>query len=233
MEPSQMSKRKELLISMLKDADAGVSSAAAASLERLENLQSLGEVLEQLKKGVVAEKVRAIYALGAIGGQQILKPLVYCASRPEDDLKAAAIDVLGNLAQRSTLPVLIEKLNDHNSGIQAKAIKALGNFADKSLVPYLLPFIDAGDGLTDAEAVIALAKTGDTSLEDKHNEAGILANKCYQGRCSNCSWHTHACLKYSPTSIPFKTGSITATIAGVPPFLSSSLSVAGFITLFP
>jgi len=165
MEPSQMSKRKELLINMLKDADAEVSSAAAASLERLENLQSLDVVLEQLKKGVLAEKVRAIYALGAIGGQQVLKPLVYCAARPEDDLKAAAIDVLGNLAQRSTLPVLIEKLKDDNSGIQAKAIKALGNFADKSLIPYLLPFLDAGDGLTDIEAVIALAKTGDTSLE--------------------------------------------------------------------
>ena len=165
MEPSQMSKRKELLISMLKDADGEVRSAAAAALERLETVQSLDEVLEQLKKGVGVEKVRAIYALGAIGGQQILKPLAYCASRPEDDLKAAAIDVLGNLAQRSTLPILIEKLNDNNSGIRAKAIKALGNFTDKSLVPHLLPFLDASDGLTDVEAVIALAKTGDTSLE--------------------------------------------------------------------
>lgn len=167
MEPGRMSKRKELLIGMLKDTDAEVSSAAAASLERLENVQSLDEVLEQLKKGGIPEKVRAIYALGAIGGQQVLKPLAYCAARPEDDLKAAAIDVLGTLAQRSTVPILLEKLKDADSGIRAKAIKALGNFADRSLVPHLLPFLDAGDGLTDIEAVIALAKTGDTSLEDK------------------------------------------------------------------
>lgn len=165
MEPSKLSKRKELLIGMLKDADAEVSSAAAAALEHLENVQSLSEVLEQLKKGGTSEKVRAIYALGAIGGQQVLKPLVYCASRPEDDLKAAAIDVLGSLAQRSTVPVLLEKLTDANSGIQAKAIKALGNFADRSLVPHLLPFLDAGDGLTDIEAVLALAKSGAPSVE--------------------------------------------------------------------
>jgi hypothetical protein len=167
MERSPMSKRKELLISLLKDSDIEVSSAAAASLERLENFQSYDEIVEQLKKGGIAEKVRAIYALGAIGGGNVLKPLAYCASRPEEDLKAAAIDVLGNLAQRSTLPVLLEKLKDGNSGIRAKAIKALGNFADRALIPQLLPFLDAGDGLTDVEAALALSKTGDISLEER------------------------------------------------------------------
>lgn len=166
MESITSAKRKELLITMLKDTDADVRSAAAASLERLESFQSLEVVLEQLKKGGLPEKVRAIYALGAIGGQQVLKPLVYCAARPEDDLKAAAIDVLGTLAERSTVPILLEKLKDANSGIRAKAIKALGNFADSSLIPHLLPFLDAGDGLTDIEAVTALAKTGETTLEE-------------------------------------------------------------------
>jgi HEAT repeat protein len=167
MKPTTISNRKELLITMLKDADADVRSAAAASLERLENVQRQDEVLEQLKKGDIAQKVRAIYALGAIGGQQVLKPLAYCAARPEDELKAAAIDVLGTLAQRSTLPILLEKLTDANSGIRAMAIKALGNFTDISLIPHLLPFLDSGDGLTDIEAVIALAKTGDATLEER------------------------------------------------------------------
>jgi len=167
MEQGHMSKRKELLIRMLKDSDPEVSSAAAAALERLESVLGLDEVLEQLKKGDIAEKVRAIYALGAIGGEHVLKPLIYCASRPEADLKAAAIDVLGNLAHPSTVPLLLEKLKDDNSGIRAKAIKALGSFADRSLTPHLLPFLDAGDGLTDVETVLALAKTGDILLEER------------------------------------------------------------------
>jgi HEAT repeat protein len=167
MEPGMMSKRKELLISMLKDADPEVVAAAAASLERLDGLQSLDGLLEQLKKGGIPEKVRAIYALGAIGGEKVLKPLVYCASRPEEDLKAAAIDVLGLLVQHSSLPVLLERLKDDNSGIRAKAIRALCNFGEKSLAPHLLPFLDSNDGLTDVEALLALAKIGDTSLEDR------------------------------------------------------------------
>jgi len=167
MEPGHMSKRKDLLIRMLKDSDAEVSSAAAAALERLESVQSLDEVLEQLKKGDIAEKIRAIYALGAAGGEKVLKPLVYCASRPENDLKAAAIDVLGDLTHPSTVPLLLEKLKDDNSGIRAKAIKALGNFADRSLTRHLLPFLDAEDGLTDVEAVLAIAKAGDSLLEER------------------------------------------------------------------
>jgi len=167
MESIQISKRKELLIRMLKDSDPEVSSAAAAALQRIERFQSLDEVLDQLKKGGIPEKVRAIYALGAIGGEKVINPLIYCASRPEDALKAAAIDVLGDLVQPSTVPLLLEKLKDINSGIRAKAIKALGNFADRSLNPHLLPFLDAGDGLTDSEAVLALVKTGDLSLEEK------------------------------------------------------------------
>lgn len=167
MELSHMSKRKELLIRMLKDSDVDVTTAAAAALERLESVQSLDEVLDQLKKGDLAGKIRAIYALGAIGGEKVFTPLVYCASRPENDLKAAAIDVLGDLANPATVPLLLEKLKDDNSGIRAKAIKALGNFADSSLAPHLLPFLGAEDGLTDVEAVLALAKIGDPLLDER------------------------------------------------------------------
>lgn len=166
MGSESMSKRKELLIGMLTDPASEVSAAAAAALEQLEGVLGLDAVLAQLKKGALAEKVRAIYALGEIGGDKVLAPLVYCASRPEDDLKGAAIDALGTLAQRSTIPVLLDKLKDGNSGIRARAIRALGNFREKELVNHLLPFLDSGDGLTDVEAALALAKIGDANLEE-------------------------------------------------------------------
>jgi HEAT repeat protein len=170
MEQSATSKRREALVPLLKDAEGEVSAAAAAALERLEGLQSLNEVIEQLKKGSLAAKVRAIYALAEIGGEKVISPLVYCAGRPEEELKGAAIDALGTLAHRSTLQVLVERLKDENSGIQARAIKALGNFRDPVLVPVLLPFLDAGDGLTDVEAIIALSRIDNGSLEGRFIE---------------------------------------------------------------
>jgi len=165
METGSISKRKELLISLLKDPAVEVSAAAAAALERLEGVLGLDATLTQLKQGTLAEKVMAIYALGETGGEKVLAPLVYCVSRPEEDLKGAAIDALGELVHRSTIPVLLDKLKDGNSGIRARAIRALGNFSEPSITPHLLPFLVAADGLTDIEAALALGKTGDASLE--------------------------------------------------------------------
>jgi HEAT repeat protein len=167
MEPSAIAKRREALIPLLNDSESSVRSAAAAALEKLEGLQGIDALLEQLKKGNLAEKVRAIYALGETGSERAIKPLVYCASRPEVDLKGAAIDALGNLAEPSTLPILLNCLKDENSGIRARAIKAVGNFQNPSTAAALVPFLDTGDGLTDVEAILALCKIGDKSLEDK------------------------------------------------------------------
>ena len=161
-----MSKRKEILVQLLKDPDSGVSSSAAAALGLIEEQQSLDEVLTQLKKGGLAEKVRAIYALGEIGGEKVLAPLIYCASRPEPELKGAAIDALGTVLNRAAVPVLLEKLKDDNSGIRARAIKALGGFKDSSLAQHFIPFLDAGDGLTDVEAALALGNIGDPAMEE-------------------------------------------------------------------
>lgn len=167
MEQSATAKRREALIPLLKDPEGEVRAAAAVALERLEEAQSLGEIIEQLKKGNLAAKVRAIYALAEIGGEKVVPPLVYCASRPEVELKGAAIDALGVIAIPSTIPVLIDRLKDENSGIQARAIRSLGSFRDQSLIPLLLPFLDCGDGLTDVEAIIALSRIDSGSLEGR------------------------------------------------------------------
>jgi HEAT repeat protein len=108
-----------------------------------------------------------LYALGKIGGDEVLSPLLYCAARPEEDIKSVAIDILGMLANPRALPILEERLKDPSPAIRAKAIAALGNFRNPSLVPELLPFLDSNDGLLDAEAVTALARIGDSSLEDR------------------------------------------------------------------
>ncbi len=167
MNSTATDKRRQVLIPLLKDPAEEVRRAAAAALETLEGAGSFDEVVELLKKGSLAEKVRAIHALGEIGGQRVMPPLLYCATRPEVDLRAAAIDVLGRLGHPAALPVLKERLSDRNPGLIGKAIAALGNFSDPEIPALLRPFLDANDGLLEVEALRALAKTGDASLEDR------------------------------------------------------------------
>lgn len=157
--------RREALAPLLKDPDEGVRQAAAQALERLDCAGSLDEVLEQLKKGKLGDKVQAIFALGRIGGEKVLGPLVYCANRPEEDIKSAAIEVLGELANPKALPVLIEKLREPNSGVRARAVAAIGNYRDPALAKHIVPFLDANDGLLEAEAALALARLGDPAPE--------------------------------------------------------------------
>ncbi len=162
--------RRDTLAALLRDPDDDVRAAAARALERLESFGSLGEVLDSLKKGDMGAKIKALYALGRIGGEQVLPALIYCATRPEEDIRSVAVEVLGGLAHPKGLPAIVDCLKDPSPAIRAKAVAALGNFRDPTLASQLAPFLDENDGLLDAEAVRALARIGDSSLVGKFIE---------------------------------------------------------------
>lgn len=163
--------RIDLLIPLLKDADPDVRTTVAHAIEHLEVAFDIMEILHTLKTGDTGARISSIYALGEIGGEKVISPLVYCAGRPEDDIRSAAVEMLGRLAEPSTLPVLLKSLNDRNTAIQAKAITALGNFpSTATLCPHLQPFLKANDGDLEAAAALALAKLGDV-----HSMPGIIS----------------------------------------------------------
>jgi len=147
---------------LLKDEVPAVRAAAAASIEILEGAASLDEILLSLKKGDIGTKVRAIYALGAIGGERVVAPLIYCAGRPEEEIRSVAVEVLGSIATPAVIPVLLERLGDSVAAIRARAITALSRCGPAlGLCERLRPFLDAGDGSLEAEAALALARLGD------------------------------------------------------------------------
>ena len=53
-------KRREALVALLTDPSEDVRTAAAESLERLEGIGNLSEVLEALKKGDLGTKIKAL-----------------------------------------------------------------------------------------------------------------------------------------------------------------------------
>jgi HEAT repeat protein len=155
--------RIDALIPLLKDSDPDVRSTVAHAIEHLEVACDITDILRTLKSGDMGARISSIYALGEIGGEKVIPPLVYCAGRPEDDIRSAAVEILGRLAEPSTLPVLLKSLNDRNTAIQARAITALSNFpATAILCDHLRPFLNANDGDLEAEAALAMAKLGDS-----------------------------------------------------------------------
>jgi HEAT repeat protein len=167
MNSSAATNRREALIKLLQDQDGDVRTAASSSLERLESAGSIDEIVQLLKEGTRAEKIRAIHALGEIGGELVLPALTFCASRPEEDLKVAAIDALGKVGHLSALSPLLERLQERNPPVQARAIAAISHYRAPGLVGAIKPFLAAGDGLLDAEAALALGRIGDHTLEGR------------------------------------------------------------------
>lgn len=184
MSNSLLRQRINLLVPLLKDPDTEVRAAASSSIEQLEATGDVEQILTTLKTGDTGARIRSIYALGKIGGDKVLQPLIYCASRPEDDIRAAAIEVLGTIAHPSTFQTLLKSLDDHNSAVQARAIAALAHFpSDQSLCSKIRPYLDANDGMLEAEAAKTLAEFKDITaipgiinlLSSQHPTARIAA----------------------------------------------------------
>lgn len=154
--------RIDSLKPLLKDPAPGVRAAAAEAIEKLEATSSVEEILATLKNGDMGARVGAIYALGEIGGENILAPLLYCARRPEVDIRSAAVAVLGKLSLVASLPALVELLDDENPAIQGRVLAALRNFkATPEILDRLRHFLNASDGTLEAEAAITLATLND------------------------------------------------------------------------
>lgn len=160
--------RIDLLRPLLKDPVPGVRSAAAQAIEKLESVSSLEEILHALKTGDTGSRVGAIYALGEIGGEKVIPPILYCAGRPEVDIRSAAVEVLGKLRIPSAVPMLVERLNDQHEAVQARAIAALRNYpASPEVLNKLRTYLDSSDGSLEAEAAITLACLNDLLSLDK------------------------------------------------------------------
>jgi HEAT repeat protein len=156
--------RIESLRPLLKDPVPGVRIAAAGAIEKLEAVSTVEEILTVLETGNIGAKIGAIYALGEIGGEEMIPPLIRCAQRPEADIRSTAASVLGKLALPVALPVLVELLEDQNAAVQGRAIAALRNFPVTSeVLNKLRQFLDACDGVLEAEAALTLAELKDIS----------------------------------------------------------------------
>ncbi|MDD2540936.1 MAG: HEAT repeat domain-containing protein [Desulfuromonadaceae bacterium] len=154
--------RIEAIRPLLKDPEPEVRIAAAEAIEALEKICSVEDILATLKTGNMGARIGAIYALGEVGGERVLSALVYCARRPEVDIRAAAAAVLGRLALPAALPVLGELLDDENPAVQGRAIEALRNFSVTSdIIDKLRIFLSASDGVLEAEAALTLAELRD------------------------------------------------------------------------
>ena len=87
--------------------------------------------------GVSYRRRNAATALGELGEERVLQPLLGALADGDKYVRRAAIQALGKLGDRSAVSALIDKLEDEDNETRSEAVKALGEIGDPAAAPAL------------------------------------------------------------------------------------------------
>ena len=95
-----MSKRREILLGALKDADSQVKKAAAEALESLQARERVDALEKKIETGEMLEKIRVIYALSDLRGPRVAEALAKSLKDPVEDVPYLLLFHVGHAVQR-------------------------------------------------------------------------------------------------------------------------------------
>jgi HEAT repeat protein len=172
------------LTKFLEDKDWKLRQAAALAIGRLGHPELLIKAL-----GGVGEAAAAV-ALGQLGDQRALKPLIKVLGDQDKDVRLAAVAALHSLGGPRSVEPLIKALDDNNWEVRKAAIEVLGVIGDPRAVKPLIKCLDVSNGPVcwfAAKAVRKLSdqrvvKTLDKAIVDKIEAALRDELNCMEGK---------------------------------------------------
>jgi HEAT repeat protein len=134
------------------DADPDVRVAAVWALAGFDDKRSLGQASDKLRDPVERVRSEAARALGAHGGEQVVKQLkgIVTDENEVDTVKAAAVRGLGASSLKSSVDILVDAL-EQGGDLESAAVSAL---ASKR-------------GHRDIEAIVNHMKDAEPALRDR------------------------------------------------------------------
>ena len=134
--------------------------------------QELDSLLKKLQSPDAEVQLRweAAMALGHLGDQRAVQPLIEALKDPNRDVRLAAAEALGYLRDKRAVPHLIAALKDPNRDVRLAAAWSLGYLEDKRAVPHLIAALKHRDKYVRLDAAEALGY-----LEDKRAVPHLIA----------------------------------------------------------
>lgn len=142
-------KKKEKFVALLVHSDWRVREKAEKALNRIDPgwrsgkdaqayIPTLIEDLKDEERGA-----RAASALGLIGADQAVSPLVSALRHENEYVRRAAAGALGNMNASTAVGPLIAATRDENEYVRASALEALGRIGDREgMVPAIVALKD-------------------------------------------------------------------------------------------
>lgn len=171
-----MDKRKEILLSALREKDEPIRKLAADALEKLEIRGKLDHFERKIDSGEMLEKIRAVYALSDLKGPKVAELLAKALKDPAEDVRAAAVRVLANKGE-TALPLLVEALNDQSPIVARASADALGNYQDARLLGPLMQALKNPDIGVVERALDCIGRLGDKRAEEAMAFFAVKGNR--------------------------------------------------------
>ncbi|HHL39105.1 MAG TPA: HEAT repeat domain-containing protein [Deltaproteobacteria bacterium] len=161
-----MDRRKKVLVDALDDDDEHVRATAAEALERLDMRERMPVFERNLATGDKVTKLRTIYGISPLRGNDVLRLLVKAVKDPEEDVRAAAVRELGNHGDTRVLSTLVEALGDESPVVRRVAVEAITRFREPKLLGYLMKMLKDRDPGVIERALEAIGRLGDKRAEE-------------------------------------------------------------------
>lgn len=111
---------------LVRDPDALTREGVGASLGVPEGPEDHDAVRDALASGDPRERIAALWAIGARGGDGAVGPLIGVLTGDEDpEVRRAAVEILAGLDSEAAMPALEGALDDPDATVRAAAAQAL------------------------------------------------------------------------------------------------------------
>ena len=143
-----------------KRTKSGARSGAIQTLGALKDADSVPLLIKNLGAADFEVKRSSVVALGRIGAESAVDPILKLLADPEPALRTVALDALGLLRKpQACVPAILPLLEGPDWQVRASAIQALGKMRVKEAIPPLIAALSREEGRLREDAVAALRNT--------------------------------------------------------------------------
>jgi len=163
---SILQKRKNVLIQELQNSDTEIRALSAEALERLQVRTGLSNISKVLADGEMLDKIRVVYALSDLKGQDIIDVLADALKDPSEDVRAATVRSLGSMRDEAVLSLLVEALSDESPIVVRSVVDAMGKYTDRRVIGPLMRALKSDDSGVVERAIDVIGGIGDKRAEE-------------------------------------------------------------------
>ncbi len=155
-----MSPRREILLRRLEDADPEVRERAAESLDRLDALEGLADVLGRLRSLGKVEWVGLLRSISGLRDETCFKLALKALEHPAPDVRLAALEVTADFADSRAVAHVARLLEDPEALARARAAEVLAQLGDRRSAPRVARLLSDPDQQVVARAAVSLGLLG-------------------------------------------------------------------------